>query len=96
MLAWVLACYGITVILTWSHIMSPIRNFIGMFGTTARHFSTCAMCVSWWVGLCLSVYEQIGPWTLTRWHGHILNAFSASAACWMVHVALKRLGMDNV
>ena len=93
-LAWVLTAYGITVILTWSHIMRPLRELVGKLGTHAKHFSACAMCVSWWVGLGLSLFARIGPWT-GHWHTHLLNAFATSAACWIVHVSLRHLGMDN-
>jgi len=90
MIEWLLTVYGITVILTWSHIAKPWRALVAKLGEHAEHFSKCAMCVSWWVGLYLSAALDLGPM-----RHHLLNAFAASAGAWIIHVTLKNLGMDN-
>lgn len=96
--SWLLVTYGVTLVVTGSKLTAPLRNFLASRSEFWAHWSSnlirCPMCAGWWVGLALSLVlpglcpVTAGPAVVVP----LANAFAASAACWMVHVTLARLG----
>jgi hypothetical protein len=50
LLLYILICYGITTVLTQSYILKPIRP--------KHKFFHCYMCVGFWVGFTLCVFNN--------------------------------------
>ena len=92
LIAWWLVTNGLTIIITTSAIMEPLRRLL------RTKFIQCSMCMGFWVGIALAwaipTYcpIQIGSPLLIC----LANAFASSAACWMTHVVLVRLGAENL
>ena len=97
---WLLLVYGITLILTGSRITEPVRRFVSKKIPGSCYFVQCPMCVGWWIGLGLALLEpRIGPLTMfgwPRWGQALGEACMASAACWVVHVVLAKLGAEEL
>ena len=65
MLTFILACYGLTQIIVYSKILSPIRP--------SYYFFNCPMCVGFWVGVFLVI---LNPFTeLFIFDVSLINAF---------------------
>ena len=47
MLAFILACYGMTTILVYGKIFNPVRPKTGFFGDLFK----CTLCTGFWVGM---------------------------------------------
>lgn len=95
-LQWLFLTFGITLVITGSSILRPVRQM------DPTGLLKCPMCTGWWVGLLLSLVFQIGLFPILRspltgmpW-GALGNAFSASGWCWFIHVMLVRLNADKL
>ncbi len=47
LISFILACYGMTMILVYGKIFNPIRPTSGFFGDLLK----CTMCTGFWVGI---------------------------------------------
>jgi len=93
LLAWVFACYGLTIILTMSVIMAPLRDFFQwkevkstLITKAMRWVGTliqCPMCTSFWVGLFANRF-----W-FSATNNLLMDAFLASGSCWVIYSALQ-------
>lgn len=104
MITWLLLVYGLTLILTESKLLEPVRTALGWC------FLSCSMCMGWWVGLGIAmlgwpmpglpVMEQL-PLPVWVYFLHAVatateSAFASSGWCWMVHVVLEKLGASEL
>ena len=104
-LAWWLVVYGTTLVITVSKITAPLRWLVATvcqliggtrFGAFGAKAIACSMCVGWWIGLAVwralpGLCPVVGGRELVV---ALANAFASSAACWITHVVLARLGAE--
>jgi len=99
LLAWCLVTYGITLVLTGSKIIEPLRRRFDLVFPKS-HFAHCPMCIGWWVGfglgLLLPRLGPLAPLELPRWEQALGEAFAASGVCWGIHVVLVKLGSEEL
>jgi uncharacterized RDD family membrane protein YckC len=81
LLTFVLACYGLTNIVTNSKLFKPVRE--GAPGTWLKDLLKCPMCFGFWAGLILAFWFDINPF---------IGALISSGSSWTIHVVLMRLG----
>lgn len=78
MIEFYLTCIGITILITQSSILEPLRNHISRLGEKFDELIHCAMCTGFWVGLFFSfVYE----------YNMLYAASISSLLSWIVYVA---------
>jgi hypothetical protein len=92
MILWLLLTYGVTMVLTCSRLLKPVRHWIGW------KMLYCPMCIGWWVGLGMSLLgvSLARASALPAFLVPVADAFCSSAWCWMVHVVLVRLGAKEL
>jgi hypothetical protein len=96
-IAWWLVTYGVTLAITGSKIGAPLRRLVAFyFGDSGGKFMGCPMCIGWWIGLILTPLIPSPVVTDSIWFTVIANAFASSAACWITHVVLVRLGSADL
>jgi hypothetical protein len=66
---WILAAYGMTTIIVYSHIFEGFRNWVISRSNFFGKLITCMMCTSFWVGAFMSIclgglmnHFFKGPW----------------------------------
>lgn len=95
-LVWALVVHGLTQIVTVSRIAQPIRE--SPLGSRL-YVLHCPMCFGWWAGVALSLAGLSPLAGLVAWP-LVLRAcadgWAASAVAWAAHVALARLGADEL
>lgn len=105
MIQFLLATYGLTLIVTQSKIFRPVRGlFEGTSNRLLKFFGDmlhCPMCFGFWSGIFWSrFWPAVAISDLPRWETGTLNILAAgcvsSAFCWIVRVALHRLGEDDL
>lgn len=87
-----LACYGITNIVTTSHIFEPLRQALmkrspDFFGKLIQ----CSMCFGFWAGAAVSwagLYSHKLGITLIN---PFMDACASSAVCWILYTATEWL-----
>lgn len=84
MLHWALTVVGLTTIITQSSLFAPLRQ--GFQWLTGSKFLGCPMCVGFWVGFGLSAWK--GESVLSM----VIDGLASSGICWIVYVALVKLG----
>ena len=97
LVAWTLIVYGITLIVTGSHLFKPVRRRTEPYPYLYKLFS-CPMCFSFWVGIAFGI-RGIGPGQflpLSLIERILSDGCAASAACWIIHVLLVRLGSEKL
>jgi len=102
MIQFLLATYGLTLIVTQSKIFRPIRDALDR--SNLKTFSAwihCPMCFGFWSGIGLSrLWPAVPMADLPGWESLALNILAAgwasSAFCWIVRVVLHRLGEDEL
>ena len=103
LVGWMLSTYGLTLVVTHSSIMAPLRARLApypFFGRLVR----CPMCFGWWAGglLAAPVALRLSP-LISRALGVPVTpldiafvifsaAFASSGLNWAVFVATTRLG----
>lgn len=56
MIEFYLTCIGITILITQSSILQPLRDFVSRAGDMADELIHCAMCTGFWTGFFLSLF----------------------------------------
>ena len=92
LIAFVLVCWGITNILVNSKLFKPLRDRLKPVPFLGQMIY-CTMCMGWWVGLAVSclgmnITEVSYDYRLE----FIADAFVSSGTCWIIYVALARMG----
>lgn len=94
---WVLVVYGVTLVITCSKIARPLRQLLSRW-TFTHDLIVCPMCVGFWVGVCAGkagrMFVHSDVFMLTG--SNLANGFAASAACWVIHVVMMRLGASEL
>ena len=72
LLIFTFGCTGLTVVIVFSSILEPVRNFITSKSTYLGGLINCAMCAGFWVGLLASFFSDINP----LWGASISSLFS--------------------
>jgi hypothetical protein len=99
LIVFLLAAYGLTNAITGGQIFEPLRESLARIprvGDWLFGFIECPMCVGFWVGLGIytaGLRPNIGA---TWWVSGGCLALAASGWCWIVRVALARLGEDRL
>ena len=88
---WVLIVYGVTLVITGSRIMAPLRRLSCKY---LGGLLACSMCVGWWAGLGANLLGL--PLTGLGWRHALADAFAGSTCCWAAHVVLRRLGAEEL
>ena len=100
-----LACHGITQIVTGGKIFQPLRALLAKLSATAGYWIKCPMCFGLPVGMIVAAIGlwprlEIGTTVLHGWFGYAADLFIAgvvsSGTCWTAHVALHKLGADQL
>jgi hypothetical protein len=96
--SWVLVTYGATLVVTGSNVAAPARRWVAARSTWLGKLASCPMCVGWWVGLMSWwALPTLCPVQDAHWYvAAPANAFAALAACWGAHVALAKLGAEDL
>ena len=76
-------CVGLTIIITSSLIMLPVRNLIDRVSSKLGELIECPMCTGFWVGLLTALFYGTNP----LWLG-----CSVSLISWVVYVSVTSLG----
>lgn len=74
---------GLTLIITSSLVMLPIRNVIENISSKLGELINCPMCTGFWVGLFSSLFYDVNP----LWLGCSVSLFS-----WAIYVSISSLG----
>ena len=88
-LQFILACYGMTIIVTRGKIFEWLRNGLLKHAYYLGYLFKCPMCFSFWVGVALSA---TGCYDLNPF----LSGIMATGAVWPLFVALEWLGQDEL
>lgn len=95
-LVWALCCYGVTLIITGSHLLSGARRAISEQSRALGKLVTCPMCTGFWVGALLALV----PYSVVATGSHVLDVVlsgaASSAVCFIAHVVLARLGAEDL
>lgn len=96
MLTFLLACYGVTTIVTQGRIFAGARAAIAKVSEPAGHWIRCPMCSSVPVGVGWALAGLFPPADAVR--GVELAAAGAvsSGFCWAMRVIMHRLGEDEL
>ena len=96
LLVWALVVHGLTQIVTVSRIARPIRESLLGSKFYVLH---CPMCFGWWVGFGLSLAGLSPLAGLVSWPialRALADGWAASAVAWAAHVALARIGANDL
>jgi len=92
-----LACYGVTMLIVQSKIMRPIREFFKGKINSVYNLLHCMMCTGFWVGFLTSVffdcsitYELIGGGSRLIWF-HLFDASLISGLIWLLYLVQLNL-----
>jgi hypothetical protein len=94
LLLFLLACYGVTNIVTAGKIFAPLRAALERWAPAAGYWIRCPMCFGFAVGI---FWAACGLWLETRailpldW---LAAGAVSSGWCWAIRVILHRLGED--
>jgi hypothetical protein len=75
-------CVGLTLIITSSLVMHPLRSAIERLSSHLGELINCPMCTGFWVGLSSSLFYDTNP----LWIGCAVSLFS-----WAVYVIVSSL-----
>jgi hypothetical protein len=89
---YILACYGVTLLVVQSKIMKPVRDlFKGRIGFI-YNLIHCMMCTGFWVGFISTIffdysltYEIVGGDISMIWF-NLLDASLISGGIWLVYL----------
>ena len=90
-----LACHGVTNIVTGGRIFVGPRAFLARLSPIAGHWIRCPMCFSLPVGVG---WAALGLFPRTGVHRAVDLAAAGAASsawCWIASVALRRLGAEE-
>lgn len=96
LILFLLACYGVTNIITVSRLFEPLREWVKRRSEPWGRWIRCPMCIGVPVGLgwCLA---GLSPGSnLGRLGDPLAAAAISSGWCWTVHVVLHKLGADQL
>ena len=96
LVVFLLASYGVTNIVTASRLFAPLRARLAQRSAWLGHWIHCPMCVGVPVGLGWRLLGlELG--TASAWPLELAASGAVSSAwCWIVRVALHRLGGDKL
>jgi len=95
LICFLLACYGVTNIITGGKIFEWLRRFLKPFPIFG-YWIECPMCVGVPVGV-IWCWVGLRPGTgLPFWWDIAASGCISSAWCWMTRVVLHRLGEDEL
>ena len=92
----VLACYGVTNIVTQSRLLRGLRDTLQRRSALAGHWIRCPMCVGVPVGVLWTVAGLLPGPSLGLFVDAAVGGAVSSAACWILRVVLHRLGEDEL
>jgi hypothetical protein len=96
LLVFLLACYGVTNIITVSRLFRRVRAWIGRRSEITGHWIQCPMCIGVPVGAAWSLVGLTLPAGFGYFGNAIVAAFVSSGWCWTVRVVMPRLGEDEL
>lgn len=93
LVVWSLACYGVTLIITGSYLLSGVRRRVASLSTFLGKLVSCPMCTGFWVGVAIPVRViNAGHPALDA----LLSGAASSAVCFAAHVTLAKLGAEEM
>jgi hypothetical protein len=96
LLVFLLACHGVTNIITFSRLLRGMREWIEKRSEMAGHWIKCPMCIGVPVGAGWSL-AGLSPGSGFGPLGDALVAAAVSSSwCWLVRVVMHRLGEDEL
>ena len=96
-LVFLLACFGVTNIITISRLFARARRKLAEDSVWAGHWIRCPMCVGVPVGIAWRLTGLgWGPPTLPWPIDLFLAGTVSSGWCWVLYVGLQRLGQDQL
>jgi len=96
LVVFLLACYGVTTIVTLGKIFAPVRAAVLRINATAGHWIKCPMCLGLWVGVGWALLGLFPPTADHRWVDIAAAGPISSGFCWAMRVVLHRLGEDEL
>ena len=96
LLVFLLACYGVTTIVTLGKIFAPVRAVVARVNQHAGHWIKCQMCFSVPVGVGWALVDLFPPTGAERWVEVCAAGAVSSGFCWFVRVVTHRLGEDEL
>ena len=89
LLIWILVSFGITFVVTHSHLTASLRVWASVNSSLLIKLLGCCMCVGFWVGVGLSLLWQ----SITG--NCILDGFLSSASCWLLYAVSWKLALHD-
>ena len=96
LVVFLLACFGTTNIVTTSRLFAGLRRWCERWSTLAGHWVRCAMCIGVPVGMGWNLAGLGLSSGLSRFLEALVAGAVSSGGCWVLHVALHRLGADEL
>lgn len=103
---WALAVYGLTLIITGSRIMEPLRRLGRKASDLLGYFLGCPMCMGFWISALLSLaglplFTRCDSGSLlvnvaSAALAFSLNGAAGAALSWTAHVVLAKLGAEEL
>lgn len=87
-----LACIGLVWILKDSYILERPRNWIKSKSASLSKLFSCGMCLGFWVGVSLSLFEY---YALNNKENIFFNPLAVSAFCWFFDSLLDLIQENN-
>lgn len=91
------AAYGLTLIITESYIFKPLRQLLfRQFPDTLGKLVYCCICTGFWAGVICSLGYHVYMGTNTHPIRHFMDGVTASGVCWLLHVIVAALGVEEL
>ena len=84
----VIAGIGMTFILKYSYILRHPRNWVANLCEATREFTTCCMCMGFWVGFLLKLIETFLTDSINVFHC-VLLGFIVSITAFFADIVLE-------
>lgn len=88
-----LACLGLTFIITISYIFRPVREKSAAISPVLGKLLKCPQCMGFWVGLIVRALDMwhLGLFSVLQWSDlyNICYGFASSFVCYAVYLLLK-------
>jgi hypothetical protein len=91
---YLLACYGITLIVTESKIFKPFREFLKKRNDFIYSLFSCMMCLGFWVGTVVFLLDNLIPFKFITHElifYSILHGAMVSGVNWFLYLILLNL-----
>tara|TARA_Y100000310_G_C20501782_1_gene724370 strand:+ start:259 stop:558 length:300 start_codon:yes stop_codon:yes gene_type:complete len=96
LLLWILITFGITLIITTSELLNPIRGLLRKISGFIGRFFSCPLCIGFWAGVLTSFFwfsPTISLWSIQSWgYEHLItDGLLGAATSWCLYKFFTRM-----